>query len=326
MATWRPDCRPWLELYCLNFPQLVLDARKTISSELFAQNETSSPEQSEDEDGEKPPAFDFWKLPAEVVHKILSALHGEQLSALAQVSRDWRSFVYEPRHWEQLALRTWPFESRHSLEHRLYQYGTWRKMVQLRPRLRPNGIYIVRNQFCKPSTRVMAAEPIAPVFLVTYHRLFRFYCDGTVVSLTTPEPLDIAYQRLKRWWKPAHNERDKAHPSKGRFEFDEETRRVSVTLPMTQAKYPNMREGTLFYQFSVDGTHPGSFNRLTLRDHYAVIDHDTEDKVKFGRNSFGAKPMQFVSIWGFRTEVFKHFPRDDVHVAKWSTYAMPVSH
>lgn len=312
-----------MELYCLDFPQLVLDAQKATCAESFDQDEASSCEPTEEDDAN--PRFDFWKLPTEVVHKILSALQAEQLSTLAQVSRDWRSYVYEPRHWKSLAIGAWPFESFRSLEQRLYKYGTWRKMVQLRPRVRTQGIYIVRTQFAKCSTRVMAAEPVAPVFLVTYHRLFRFFSDGTVVSLTTPEPLDVAYQRLKKRWKPAPNERDKAHPSTGRFEFDEETRTVSVTLPITQAKYPNMRKGTLFYQFSVEGTQPGAFNLLKLLDHYSVCDDESGDIVRFGSNSFGVKPMRFVLIWGFRTEVFKHFPRDDIQLARWSKYAMGAS-
>ncbi len=317
------DCRPWLGMYSLNLSELALDAQKAVES---GEDTEAADSSSEDEEVlNRVPRFDFWRLPTEVINKILSSLHAEQLSVLAQVCKDWRIYVYEPRHWRVLALKAWPSESPRALERRLYQFKTWRRMVIFRPKVRTNGIYIVRHQFSKCSTRVIASEAIAPVFLVTYHRFLRFYADGTVVSLTTPEPLDKAYRRLKKSWKPALHERDKAHPNTGRYEFHEETGTVSITLPMTQAKYPDMREGTMFYRFSVDSTHPGAFNLLHLCEHYAITDHDTGHIVRYRADAFGVKPFRFVSIWGFRTEVYKQFPRDDPHLARWSKYAMAVS-
>lgn len=312
--------RPWLGLYKFNFAALQEEQR--MRSEYRS---TTQPASSDDAGGgETEISVGILSLPVEIVNKILSNLHAEQLSTLAQVCKGWLAFVYEPRHWKRLAHKMWPIETPRQLEQQLYTYKTWRRVVTLRPRVRTNGIYVVRHQFSKVSTRTVSSEPVAPVFLVIYHRCLRFYSDGCVVSLTTPEPLDRAYRRLQKSWTPSAGERDKAHPSVGHYRFHESSLEIDVTLPMSQANYPNMRQGTMVYRFRVDGTHPGAWNRLLLIDHFVVMDQadGRGDIITFNVDSFGTKPFRFVPIWGFRTRVYRnHFPKEERNLAKWSLYA-----
>lgn len=82
--------------------------------------------------------------------------------------------------------------------------------------------------------------PAPAVSLVTYWRLLRFYGDGTLVSLVTPERPDKAVRRLRLNWEPQPHETAKAHPSVGSWTFSEQTRTVELTV-RTPAKHPRPR-------------------------------------------------------------------------------------
>lgn len=258
-------------------------------------------------------------LPAEVLFTVFSLLEAEQLGALAQVCTGLLSHAYDPRHWRRIALTTWPDDGRSRLEQMLSSYRTWRLLCTLRPRLRTNGIYVVRHQFAKTTSKAACGgEPQAPVFLVTYHRFLRFYTNGTVVSLVTPEMPHLAVRRVRRNWHPSSGERDKASPIIGRYEFDEPNTRVVVTLPMGNPRFPAMRSGTIYIHMTLSSTKPGAYDRLFVTDHYAIMDHDGGDLVPYRAHGLDATPFRLISIWGFRSAVYREFPRDDdFHLAQW---------
>lgn len=278
---------------------------------------------TEEEDNSEPKkkkvGFDFFQLPSEVIGKIISYLSAEQLSVLAMTSKYWRTYVYVPAHWKALAKRIWRDESARELERRMvFNYKTWRLLVIHRPHVRVQGYYIMRQSFTKTSTRILSDRPIAPVFLVTWHRWLRFYNDGTVVQLTTPEQLEKAYLRVKKSWKPLPHQVNKAYPSIGEYNFDEASNQVSVKIQMVPEQYPGMRPVTLFSRFELDSTRPGSFDILRPVEHFAV-DNDTGDTVSFN-GGFGRENFQFVSLFGFKKNVRNYFPKVS-QVEKWTKYA-----
>lgn len=310
MAIFEP--KPWLELYQKYLP--VTPSEKVLKSA-----STQHPGQHQGNEEEAViPSVCVTSLPSEVLTAIFSLLEPEQLSTLAQVCGTFLAYAYDPTHWRRIALRTWPNESVKDLEKQLYKYKTWRKLCIQRPSLRTNAIYVTRHQFTKTASRSAAYEPLAPVFLVTYYRFLRFYADGTVVSLTTPDPPEHAFRRLRRAWKPSVQERDKAYPNVGQYELNEDTMEVSLTLPMRQPRFPNMRGGTMFMRFSLSQTKQGAYDRLFLIDHHAVMDHDGGDLVSYSSELFGGKPFRLIPIWGFKRKVYLEFPRDDHHdLAQW---------
>lgn len=311
--------KPWFELFTTDFG--LLRKHRTIQlEELKTEQETESSDEEQDSDcgseTTNPDVLDVLALPAEVISNICSLLEAEQLSMLAQVCNKFLAHVYNPLHWRRIAIQTWPNESIESLERQLYAYKTWRLLCIHRPRLRTNAIYVTRHQFAKSAGRFAATEPTAPVFLVTYHRFLRFYSDGTVVSLTTPEAPHVSFKRVHRSWVPTMAERDKSHPNIGTYHLDEESMHVSIELPMIQPKFPNMRGGTMFMRFQLHHTRPGAWDRLVLTDHYAIMDHEGGDLIPYSPDSFGGKPFKMVSIWGFKKHIYEEFPRDDDHDLK----------
>lgn len=321
--------KPWLDLLKTNFLDLRLNADRLINNPTDhptrdnkspRQSDPESPHQSDTESTpESTPSFDALSLPSEVLRAIFARLEPEHLSAAAQVCQKWLSHAYEPYLWRRIAHRTWPSETSSNLERKLYKYKTWRKLATQRPRLRTNAIYVTRHQFAKTASRVATSEPSAPVFLVTYHRFLRFYTDGTVVALTTPDSPDISYRRVRRDFTLQPHDRDKAAPSIGTYELDEDALVVRVTLPMTQPKFPAMRTGTMYMTFSLAETVAGACNRLCLTEHYAVMDHDGGDLVSYNPDSYAGRPFRLVPLLGFRQRVFREFPRDDQRdLAQWA--------
>lgn len=106
-------------------------------------------------------------------------------------------------------------------------------------------------------------------------------------------------------------ERDKAAPSVGTYVLDEKALMVRVTLPMSQPQFPAMRTGTLYMTFSLTGTAPGACNRLFLTEHYAIMDHDGGDLISYNPHEFGGRPFRLIPLHGFRSRVYREFPRDD---------------
>lgn len=264
--------------------------------------------------------FDFFLLPNEVIGKIISYLSAEQLSVLAMTSKYWRTYVYVPAHWKALAKKIWRNECARELERRMvFNYKTWRLLVIHRPHVRVQGYYIMRQSFTKTSTRILSDRPIAPVFLVTWHRWLRFYNDGTVVQLTTPEQLEKAHLRVKKSWKPLPHQVNKAYPSIGEYNFDEASNQVSVKIEMVPQQYPGMRPVTLFSRFQLVSSRPGSFDILRPLEHFAV-DNDTGDTVSFNGGFRNNDTFQFVSLFGFKKNVRNYFPKIS-ELSKWSKYA-----
>lgn len=313
--------RPWLGLFQTDFSKLCLEHSNATHppSETF-ENEpcTINSDKCLSAQGKEHSShnINIFSLPSEVLQLIFSLLEAEQLSNLAQVSSKFLSHVYQPLLWRRIALKTWPCELPSELERKLHVWKTWRKMCTHRPRLRTNGVYVLRHQFAKTSTRSATEEPIAPVFLVTYYRFLRFYADGTVVSLTTPEMPHLAIQRVRRGWQPAFGERGKVNPSIGHFVFHENLSQVAVSLPLCHSNFPSMRSGMIYMHLTLSSTAPGACNRLFLTDHYAIMDHDGGDLIPYRGER--RNPFRLVPIWGFRSAVYREFPRDDdMDLAQW---------
>lgn len=314
--------KPWFNLFQTDFPALRrqhnIQLHYIDSSVNHHDSPGASPIASEHDPHPPKPSIPFLSLPAEVIASILSFLEPEQLCTLAQVSTQFLRHVYDPRNWRRIAHRTWPKESTAQLERHLVTYKNWRRLSTLRPRIRTNAVFVVRHQFAKTSSQTATEEPVAPVFLVTYYRFLRFYSDGTVVSLTSAEQPHIAVKRVRRGWRPASHERDKAAPTVGRFTFDEQCLSVSIELPMRHPKFPRMRTGTVYMDLALGTSKDGAWDRLALTNHYAIMDHDGGDLVSYNTNSVTSKPFRLISLWGFRTIVYREFPQDDLQdLAQW---------
>lgn len=92
-------------------------------------------------------------------------------------------------------------------------YGSWRNMFVERPRLNFNGCYISKTTYIRHGENSFQDQFYRPWHLVTYYRYLRFFPEGLVLMLTSPDdpaqcvaqmksrtprqPVMIGYYRLK---------------------------------------------------------------------------------------------------------------------------------
>lgn len=274
--------RKWLSLYSTNFVALAdaayEESRERLRAEAWAVRDAASDDNAmqefsdgaSDTDSEDVPPPMIHSLPSTVMRLIFTKLDAEAMSCCAQVCISWCSIVYEPSLWRYHCLRIWQRESPDATERLLWfglppaPYRTWRRMVTSRPRVRGNGIYVRRHHYAK-SRRIgcnIDGSAAPPVSLVTYWRMMRFYNDGTVVSLVTPEGPDKAVRKIRRNWVPLPHESKQAYPNVGVYSFCEDTLSVELQLPVANRAYPDALDGTRHMALSVAGTHVGANNRF----------------------------------------------------------------
>lgn len=169
----------------------------------------------------------------------------------------------------------------------------------------------MRHLFVKRGTE-LPGMPVRPVLNVVYYRFLRFYNDGVVVGLTTPDnPADV-YRRLKRNWTPSHAEMEKASPAIGRYEFDETSGVVTVQLPMFQQKYPDMKAGTMYFQIMLRESRQWAKNILCVMSHWAIMageeDSDQGQFVSYDSSQYMHRPFRYIPLVGFKRRVLEMYP------------------
>ncbi|XP_076361331.1 F-box only protein 9 isoform X1 [Tachypleus tridentatus] len=134
-------------------------------------------------------------LPREVFMYILrwlvsSDFDFHSLEQVSMVSRGFYLCARDPEIWRLACLRVWDVNCGHP-----NKYGTWRDMYLQRPRLRFNGAYISRTTYVRYGEAMFQDASYRPCYLVEYYRYLRFFPDGLVFMLTTP---DDPYQSLAK--------------------------------------------------------------------------------------------------------------------------------
>lgn len=79
------------------------------------------------------------------------------------------------------------------------RYPSYKRMLQIRPRIRFNGCYISTVNYIRPGGNTASQSTWnTPVHIVTYYRYLRFFRDGTCASLlTTTEPNEVVHYLTK---------------------------------------------------------------------------------------------------------------------------------
>lgn len=133
-------------------------------------------------------------LPPEVFLYILKWVVSQDLDifSLEQVARVCRGFYICARDaeiWRLICLRTWDVNNDITPN----RYGSWRSMFIQRPHLSFNGVYISKTTYVRYGESSFQDTNYRPCYLVEYYRYLRFFPDGIVLMLTTP---DDPYQSL----------------------------------------------------------------------------------------------------------------------------------
>ncbi|XP_077586481.1 F-box only protein 9 isoform X2 [Stigmatopora nigra] len=130
-------------------------------------------------------------LPREILMYIFrwvvsSHLDMRALEQLSAVCRGFYLCARDPELWRSACQRVWG----HSCN-KLGHYLSWREMFLQRPRVRFDGIYISRTSYIRQGEQSLDGF-YRPWHHVDFYRYLRFFPDGSVIMLTTPEePLSV---------------------------------------------------------------------------------------------------------------------------------------
>ncbi|KAK1859777.1 hypothetical protein I4F81_002371 [Pyropia yezoensis] len=230
--------RPWLSLYSSDrlFPSLPPkpvppadpgggSTSAAAAAAAVVRGPTSSAAAAPDKGVPSPPPPPPPDLPSDLLHAVFSLLPAPALAAAARVCRSWHVAAYDPSLWRALCGATWP----RSPLGRTCAWGSWRRMLRLRPQILTGGAYVLR-QVCVRNVVGGAIAPVgampgggggggsgggdaalaaaaavaAPdrVRLVIWYRFFVFEPAGRVTTLTTANVKGVM-RRLERGNLPA---------------------------------------------------------------------------------------------------------------------------
>ncbi|XP_058410127.1 F-box only protein 9 isoform X3 [Diceros bicornis minor] len=135
-------------------------------------------------------------LPMEVLMYIFrwvvsSDLDLRSLEQLSQVCRGFYICARDPEIWRLACLKVW---GRSCIK--LVPYTSWREMFLERPRVRFDGVYISKTTYIRQGEQSLDGFYRA-WHQVEYYRYIRFFPDGHVMMLTTPEEPQSIVPRLR---------------------------------------------------------------------------------------------------------------------------------
>ncbi|RZF38119.1 hypothetical protein LSTR_LSTR005480 [Laodelphax striatellus] len=127
------------------------------------------------------------ELPMEIILYILRWVVSSELDlrSLEMCSRVCRGFYVcsrDPEIWRLACVRIWGLHCGDSST-----FGSWREMYIGRPRLHFNGCYISKTTYIRQGENSFQDQFYRPCHIVEYYRYLRFFPDGKVMMLTTPD-------------------------------------------------------------------------------------------------------------------------------------------
>lgn len=136
-------------------------------------------------------------LPREIILYIFkwvvsSDLDFRTLEQLSMVCRGFYLCARDPEIWRLACYKVWGVNTGSA-----NKYGSWRNMFVERPRLRYNGAYISKTTYIRHGENSFQDQFYRPWHLVEYYRYLRFFPDGVVLMLTTPDDPNASLSKLR---------------------------------------------------------------------------------------------------------------------------------
>ena len=139
-------------------------------------------------------------LPDEVLQKVFSCLPIDDHAALALVSPHWSRFTRCESLYRTLCQRIYLNQSKRKTLHVSRFGNSYRKMLEIRPRVRAGGgLYVLKYQQAIKYERDMFTEiPAGAILESVYYRYLYFFEDGRVMyALTHATPLEMIPRFVK---------------------------------------------------------------------------------------------------------------------------------
>nr|XP_022919691.1 F-box only protein 9 [Onthophagus taurus] len=137
-------------------------------------------------------------LPPEIILYILrwvisSDLDIRSLEIFSQVCRGFYVCARDSEIWKSACERTWGLNCGNLSK----TYLSWRQMFLERPKLYFNGCYISKTTYIRHGESSFQDQFYRPWHLVAYYRYLRFFPEGIVLMLTTPDEPSACVTLLK---------------------------------------------------------------------------------------------------------------------------------
>jgi F-box protein 9 len=133
-------------------------------------------------------------LPDEVLRKVFSCLPIDDHASLALVSPHWSRFARCESLYRTLCQRVYLHQSRRKTLHVSRFGNSYRKMLEMRPRVRAGGgLYVLKyHQVIKYERDMFTEIPAGAILESVYYRYLYFFEDGRAMyALTHATPLEM---------------------------------------------------------------------------------------------------------------------------------------
>ena len=140
-------------------------------------------------------------LPDEILFRIMLYIDVDTFGIMAMVSPHWKFFTTSEYAFKILCERSYLNQSKRKVLN-LQRWGSYRNMFINRPRVRLNGMYVLKYKHIKKIERNMWTEiPMGAILEQIYYRYLCFQEDGYVLyALTASPPYDMIprFAKMKR--------------------------------------------------------------------------------------------------------------------------------
>lgn len=224
-------------------------------------------------------------LPDEILHKSFSYLAIDDHAALALVSPYWSRFTRCESLYKSLCQRIYLNQSKRKTLHVNHFGNSYRKMLEMRPRVRTGGgLYVLKYQEVRKIQRDMWTEiPVGAILESVYFRYLYFFEDGRVMyALTHATPMEMI-PRFSKMLLHGYGAKDKWGVW-GRYQIKKDVVKVQVSHSWHDVCFQLKiipSNSVLYY----DWGDKGMYTTMVLEEHLSSasgnFEHDSYDVVKY---------------------------------------------
>ena len=137
-------------------------------------------------------------IPAEILHLIFKWLPVDAYGTLALVSPHWKFLTRTETVYKRLCERLYLNQSKRRQLHVSRFEGSYRRMLEIRPRVRAaGGCYVLKYSKIRKIERDMFCEiPVGAILETVYYRYLYFHEDGRVLYALSNSPPKVMFRRL----------------------------------------------------------------------------------------------------------------------------------
>ncbi|KAK3921549.1 F-box only protein 9 [Frankliniella fusca] len=252
-------------------------------------------------------------LPMEIVLYILKWVVSSELDvrlldlSCSAVCRGFYLAARDPEIWRLVCVRVWGVNCGG-----LSNFESWRQMYIQRPHIYFHGCYISKTTYIRHGENSFQDQFYRPWHLVEYFRYLRFFPEGLVLMLTTPEDPPVSLKELK------HRNPRNSTVLRGHYRLHDD--HVTIVLKRepekgsgTNNKIRNKRRGDALWNEPSEQTFHLELQIGSHRSHrhvqlhwqgYSVITHRgaTESSTSFDLISGRFPPFHFSRVKSYTAE------------------------